>query len=503
MILSNALPVQFFPYVPRNSGATRRLSVLFVAPLNGAVLSKPTYGLDPTPVTFNELQNGKGTGFSSTGGGLGPPDLHTGFRFVQPVDFGDPLVIQFQSGPGVQFVLNMIREDGSAYLFNSPFTEVISGVYQITIAAAVGLPHDWGQYILSIATIASVVTANIIPNPTFTGGGGGWGNFPVGGTNWVSAGVTGVVVTLTAAAPNSNIIARSVAFTDTLSTQTHKATVTGTATQNAATYGVRGYLRVYYYKDGAEVTKLRRDVPIRFNTNLGYGPSLVTNVNFRGLIPADTTDSSNVFDNIGFSAHMTYYGDPAATLVVQIDNVVMAVHQDNMDIYAKSDYLQYGWNEWLELEMNQPEDTVLISYTNNSDFAGLEYTGISPGPEFSIRIPAVFDRNNGPKTEEVHPLSNDTFIRIWSRLEKKRLLEIGHMPDYMHEKLNLIFMHDFIHVGKVNHVAFVNNNQVGDNPGIDVVVRDPYEIADGDKRFPMRRASILLTDQDYIKRNLI
>lgn len=132
------------------------------------------------------------------------------------------------------------------------------------------------------------------------------------------------------------------------------------------------------------------------------------------------------------------------------------------------------------------ECTKLITYSNNSDFAGIDYNAQSPSPEFNLRVPAMLFRATRPEEQEVHPLSNDEWIRVWSRMTKKKRLELGFMPDYMHEKLQLIFMHDNVEID-----------------GLSWKKRDPYELIEGDKRNPLMKANVLLTDKTFIKRNLI
>lgn len=134
----------------------------------------------------------------------------------------------------------------------------------------------------------------------------------------------------------------------------------------------------------------------------------------------------------------------------------------------------------------EQECTELITYSNNKDFAGLRYEGMSPVQTFTIRVPAVFVHEEFPQEEEVHPLSNDTFIRLSGRMERKRLLDLGYMPYYMHQKMLLILMHDNIEI-----------------QGNQWKKRDAYNIEDSSKRFPKRKANVMLTDKNFIVRNLI
>lgn len=127
----------------------------------------------------------------------------------------------------------------------------------------------------------------------------------------------------------------------------------------------------------------------------------------------------------------------------------------------------------------------LITYSNAANFAGIDYD-TSPSPEFNLRVPSVFFHEEHTEEEKTHPLSDDTFIQTWARLTKKRRLEIGYVPYYFHEKMKLVLMHQFIEID-----------------GEDWVKRDPYEVTDGNKRYPLKTASVMLTDKNFIKRNLL
>lgn len=142
-------------------------------------------------------------------------------------------------------------------------------------------------------------------------------------------------------------------------------------------------------------------------------------------------------------------------------------------------------SDLLDIRTTQ-ECTKLITYANYTDFAGLVYGTVSPVTDFYLRIPAMLFRTVRPQEEEVHPLSDDTWVRVWSRVEKKMKLEIGFVPDYMHEKILLVLMHDRVRIDS-----------------LDWAQRDPYEKAEGNKRYPLERANVLLTDKEFIKRNLL
>lgn len=131
--------------------------------------------------------------------------------------------------------------------------------------------------------------------------------------------------------------------------------------------------------------------------------------------------------------------------------------------------------------------TQLIRYDNSKDFADIEYTDFSPTAEFYIRIPAIFFHERNTEEQERFETSGETIVRLRDEIKVKRLLEVGYMPDYMHRKLLLILAHDTI---EIDSETWVRN--------------DPYEKIDpANKRYPLKRAQVLLTQQGYIKRNIL
>lgn len=129
--------------------------------------------------------------------------------------------------------------------------------------------------------------------------------------------------------------------------------------------------------------------------------------------------------------------------------------------------------------------TKLITYSNNSDFAGLVYdTDSSPDLSFNLRIPAIFFEEELPTEQQDTELSNGEIVRLYNKLELKRRLDVGFMPQYMHQKLQLVLMHDNIEIDEKQWIR-----------------RDAYEKKEGNRSYPLRRASVFLHDKDFIKEN--
>lgn len=132
------------------------------------------------------------------------------------------------------------------------------------------------------------------------------------------------------------------------------------------------------------------------------------------------------------------------------------------------------------------DETLLITYSNARNFASLNYSNVSPDPEFYIRIPAVFNEERFPEEDEVLELSNSQAVQLNSQVKAQRELSIGPMPFYMHRKLKLILKHQFVEIA-----------------GQSWVKEEEYEMKAGNKRNLLRQASCWLTEKDYIIRNVL
>lgn len=487
MEISNAIPIQFWEVRPRAVASPVTLYILYLA---------PTVGSRNVPTTFNELNI--------------TPSIF-GACFCQPMDWSDDVTIQFTDSPGQDYVLNLIRTDGSAFLFNYPFTEISSGVYQASFSlsslTAVFAPSSWGEFQFSIGSPATLNTANIlspIASPE-------WANLVDGGVDWTFPGGGILRVALNAVtSPTSNRIRTP--FSDTSFTKTHYVQIVGAAVK-AANTRLDGYVEFKFYKNGAVVTELTKRSVLNFvkvDDVAGHTKINRCGIECNLLIPGHTATGTNYarsIDAVTIQVFLIPDVDSIATPDIQIDisAAVIELYDNDMEIYQKSDCHKITWDEWYTLHSRKaPQDSVRIDYSNYDDFNGIEYNeNDSPAPEFSIRVPGTFYHDDFPKENEVIPLSDDTHIRVMSRMEKKKRLDIGFCPDWFHEKLGLILMHDNIHVGRHNFIDIPVLDDSGDNAGIDVVVKDSYDIEQGNKRYPLRRASILLTDKDYIKRNLL
>lgn len=133
------------------------------------------------------------------------------------------------------------------------------------------------------------------------------------------------------------------------------------------------------------------------------------------------------------------------------------------------------------------EETVLITYSDNKNFASLNYSLVSPDPEFYIRIPAVFEHSRFPQESEQLELSSSRMIALNSMIKAQKRLETAPMPAHMHRKMILVLHHQFVEIGNQGWVK-----------------EEAYEIQDPpNRRVAMKKANVWLTEKDYFIRNVL
>lgn len=128
--------------------------------------------------------------------------------------------------------------------------------------------------------------------------------------------------------------------------------------------------------------------------------------------------------------------------------------------------------------------TTLIEYSNNRNFAGLIYQDVSPEQTFTIRVPAIFFHEEFPEEDEAMDLTTG-IVKTSGTIKAQRLFETDYMPYYMHRKLKLIFKHQTINIDALSWIK-----------------EEAYEIQPGDRRWPVKKAKCLLTE-NYIQRAVL
>jgi hypothetical protein len=77
-------------------------------------------------------------------------------------------------------------------------------------------------------------------------------------------------------------------------------------------------------------------------------------------------------------------------------------------------------------------------------------------------------------------------VTLNGTVRKQRQLDVDYVPYYFHEKLKLILKHQLL---------TVFNRQW--------VKQEAYEIQDGDRRWPVKKAKCWLSERDFVQRNIL
>lgn len=130
-----------------------------------------------------------------------------------------------------------------------------------------------------------------------------------------------------------------------------------------------------------------------------------------------------------------------------------------------------------------------VIYSNSKDFDNIKYQ-TTPAPVFRIIVEAQFWKEDNPQEQEDSVLSNGVIVTRRSEIQEKTLFETGYLPNYLHKKLQKIFMHNYVVIEDVT----------GDE--IQWKKRDAYE-TENLNRYPLKRAQVWLTKYNSVEKNTI
>ena len=199
-----------------------------------------------------------------------------------------------------------------------------------------------------------------------------------------------------------------------------------------------------------------------------------------------TVNSTVLIDNIAFTKTTTVAGSAQFDLSFIPDDYSICEEQFEFNIVDQNNNIA-AHSDCIKITNDDGNCTELIQYANSSDFAGLDFSSTSPKDYFYLRIPAVFFEEDNPQEQEDLELSDDTIVTLWSKIEAKKTLDIGYMPFYMHLKVQLALMMDDVTID-----------------GVPYRMRDPYQrTPPSSKRSALRRANVILSQKDFIDRNLL
>lgn len=130
-------------------------------------------------------------------------------------------------------------------------------------------------------------------------------------------------------------------------------------------------------------------------------------------------------------------------------------------------------------------DSILITYSNHINVFGLVYSDISPDVQFNLRIPAIFYHQRFPEEDEVMELT-DQLVTLNGSMRRQRLLDTDYLPYYMHEKIKLALKHQYVQI----YNKFWTK-------------QESYDIQDGNRMHPEKKAKCWISETEYMQRSVL
>lgn len=132
------------------------------------------------------------------------------------------------------------------------------------------------------------------------------------------------------------------------------------------------------------------------------------------------------------------------------------------------------------------EDSILMTYYNHLNVFGLIYEyDISPDLQFNLRIPAIFYHQRFPEEDEVMELTSE-LVTLNGSMRRQRLLDTDYLPYYMHEKIKLALKHQFVSI----YNKFWTK-------------QESYDIQDGNRMHPEKKAKCWISEKEYMQRSVL
>lgn len=213
----------------------------------------------------------------------------------------------------------------------------------------------------------------------------------------------------------------------------------------------------------------------------------VTAIGFRFELTSTATEDTDVsLDNIELTAEDTLSTADlffTPSVVGLCDRpVVMRI----MNV-AEEPAVELAYTD-VVLISTEPQTSIVMSYKSSKNYASLIYTSTSS--YFTLRIPARFYHWRNSTEVEAEELSNSVIIDVAFTLKKQRLLTVGHMPEYMHTKIQLALAH-----------AIAGSVLI---KGYEWIMEEGYELIDVKApEFPLKAANVYLTRRNYVSRNVM
>jgi hypothetical protein len=369
--------------------------------------------------------------------------------FCQIFNCTDEITTQFKDITGYTRRLAIYNEDGEN-LYNTAFTEVSSGVYQLAFTPlSAGICDEDIQ--LKVFSQGGEVT---FPAPSL------WTDV---GSAWTSKSATFFGLNVTTA--TGSRISYHNASIPSGAYVVFKYTITISGSFVSSGPGGIG-VRFYFENGGTEVSTSETENTIaEFRYFSAPGTYEVTELL---SITSDATEIRIRLDENILS------GSPVVTITPPVGKIL---YLSDTSVIAKSDCISIKEDH---------EESILINYHNNRQFASLNSSVGTPDPEFNLRIPAIFFDERHPRETEHIKLSNSRSVQLSAEIMRQKQLKIKSMPYYMHLKTQL---------------ALAFQNVTIDSE--EWIMKEAYELDPGNPKHPLKKANVWLDEKDYIMRNVL
>lgn len=204
--------------------------------------------------------------------------------------------------------------------------------------------------------------------------------------------------------------------------------------------------------------------------SLSVQQSLVSGTNTYTVTLTATQEATRIQITVGAIGGS---GTTDLTLTFPVGEVLKVA---DVDILAKSDCLDI---------QTAHDETTFFEYSNQRNFDGLIYANDSPDTTFGIRVPCRFFHQVEPEEDDAMELTS-SIITTSSQVKTQRLLEVKHVPYYFHKKLRRVLKHQTL---TIFDKAWKKEEK--------------YEVNEGNKRWPLKSATCLLTEKNSVVRNVL
>jgi hypothetical protein len=236
---------------------------------------------------------------------------------------------------------------------------------------------------------------------------------------------------------------------------------------------------------GQTMSLIRDDI-----LELSYGTSIVGGT--AGTVNEFIVHGERQTDGVWevFKARVDEFNTEAPIVEERVLNINITKNYTKIGFSMKGDgggllrRYQVGYFRAVAISPHEQEH-ITINYRNNdTTFDGMVYDETAAN-SYDLIVQAQFWKESWVEEQENFEKSSGSFVRAFNQKLFKKRLELGYLPNYMHEKINRILMHDVITIDGTQYIKL-----------------DEYE-HENINRYNLSKASVWLTEKNNILKNVI